>query len=78
MLMNRFEEEDSKIASIRMRDSIFLSIDDFVNLTLKQLSMPGFIGDWITFHNIWVSIKLLNRQRTPRSIYFTVEEMIKN
>lgn len=84
MLMNRFEEEDSKITSISHTEIQFFSKqrNDFVDLTQEQLSMPGFIGDWITFHNIWVNkdkvVAQTKRTYTNQKGYFTVEEMVKN
>ena len=84
MLMNRFEAEGSKITSMSHTEIQFFSKrDDFVNLTKEQLSMPGFIGSSITFHNIWKNQKNKVVAETKHTFtnekgYFTVKEMVKN
>jgi hypothetical protein len=84
MLLNRFEESDSKITSINHSEiqRFNKSRDDFDDLTEEQLAMPGFKGKKITFRNTWVQNKKVVGKTTCKFTntrgYFTVQEMVKN
>ncbi len=58
MLLNRFEEPDSRIISIRPVDIGYYDeeADEFVTYTKEELkSMPGYAADTMTFENTWTN-----------------------
>lgn len=58
MLLNRFEEPDSRIKKIRIKNVTHYDqdADECVILTKAQLKkMPGYTADTMTFKNTWIN-----------------------
>ena len=56
MLLNRFEEPDSRIVNINIGEVTYYDkdLDDSVVLTKAELKkMPGYTADTMTFQNTW-------------------------
>jgi hypothetical protein len=60
MLMNRFEEPDSRITSINVSPICYYdpSFEDHIEYTKAELKdMPGYTADTMTFKNVWQNME---------------------
>ena len=85
VLLNRFEEPDSRITGMHAGAVTLYDRNDeeMYEQTARDLSQAGFYGDKVTFFSQWVDrtgkvVDTTKRTYSNKKHYFTAEEMIDN
>ena len=84
VLLNRFEQPDSKIISIHAHLARYdRDVDDYVDYTPEELAQPGFVGKTMTLESVWEDMDSGEIVAETRKTYnnekgfFTIKEVVE-